>query len=208
MSCSRGLAAPTNHNGCRWLPIRRRRIKWIIRVLSRKSSFGSRELLTSPVRCWHCAALRHAADAPVLVQAFNNNLDGPRCSALFRFWNRLAAPIWILSERQRRRSRRVTGWKLGFFMCSLTTVHGIGSVEAQINLKFLQTLQEPCEKIAKSEPKKIPPELPNVLHLIRMIWTLCPYYHGAEVRTHLWPKVRSQACVVGFGTRARLATQS
>jgi dynein axonemal heavy chain len=67
-----------------------------------------------------------------------------------------------------------------------------GSIEAQDNLKFLSTLQEPCEALAAAEPAQIPALLPDILNRIRMIWTVSTYYHSHERLTGLLRKVSNQ----------------
>lgn len=70
-----------------------------------------------------------------------------------------------------------------------------GSIEANNNLKFLSTLQEPCERLANAEPNQIPAILPEVLNLIRMIWTVSKYYNTDQQLTNLLRKVSNQIII-------------
>lgn len=67
-----------------------------------------------------------------------------------------------------------------------------GCIEAQENLKFLSTLQEPCEKLAKAEPKDIPKIIPEILEMISMIWQLSTYYNTSERISSLLRKVSNE----------------
>jgi dynein heavy chain len=53
----------------------------------------------------------------------------------------------------------------------------LGSVEANNNLMFLSTLHEPCTRLQNT--KDIPSVLPEILRLIRMIWTISKVRPGA-----------------------------
>lgn len=70
-----------------------------------------------------------------------------------------------------------------------------GSIEAQNNLKFLSTLQGPCTKLAAASPEEIPAILPDILNLIRMIWTISKFYNTDERITGLLRKVSNQIIV-------------
>jgi len=70
-----------------------------------------------------------------------------------------------------------------------------GSIEANNNLKFLSTLQPSCEALSKAEPAAIPALLPEVLNLIRMIWTISKFYNTHERLTGLLRKVSTQIIV-------------
>ncbi|XXQ31513.1 AAA+ ATPase domain-containing protein [Plasmodiophora brassicae] len=67
-----------------------------------------------------------------------------------------------------------------------------GSDEANDNLRFLETLHEPCNKLKGAAPNQIPPLLVDILNLIRMIWTLSKFYNTQERLTGLLRKVSSQ----------------
>lgn len=70
-----------------------------------------------------------------------------------------------------------------------------GSIEAQNNLKFLSTLEGPCTKLADASPEQIPNILPDILNLIRMIWTISKHYNTDERITGLLRKVSNQIIV-------------
>ncbi|ETO18852.1 hypothetical protein RFI_18395 [Reticulomyxa filosa] len=70
-----------------------------------------------------------------------------------------------------------------------------GSIEANDNLKFLSILQEPCEKVSRSEPKEIIALLPTIINSVRMIWSTSRYYCTADRLTSLLRKVSNQLIV-------------
>ena len=65
-----------------------------------------------------------------------------------------------------------------------------GSYQAQSNLKFLSILKDPCHELADAQPKDIPPMLPKILSLIRMIWVNSEFYNTKERLTGILRKVR------------------
>ena len=67
-----------------------------------------------------------------------------------------------------------------------------GSMEAENNLKFLELITEPCQKLAEAEPKNIPEILPSLLHCIRMISTLSKFYNTEDRLTGLLRKISNQ----------------
>ena len=67
-----------------------------------------------------------------------------------------------------------------------------GSLEAENNLKFLELITEPCQKLAAAEPKQIPAILPELLHCIRMISTLSKFYNTSDRLTGLLRKISNQ----------------
>ncbi|EKX36467.1 hypothetical protein GUITHDRAFT_97557 [Guillardia theta CCMP2712] len=67
-----------------------------------------------------------------------------------------------------------------------------GSEEARDNLKFLQILFDPCTKLASAKPKDISQHLPEILNLIRVIWSLSKYYHTPERIMGLLRKVSNE----------------
>jgi len=64
-----------------------------------------------------------------------------------------------------------------------------GSYQAQSNLKFLSVLKDPCHVLADAHPKDIPPMLPKILNLIRMIWVTSEFYNTRERLTGILRKV-------------------
>jgi len=67
-----------------------------------------------------------------------------------------------------------------------------GSMEAQDNLRFLNILTEPCERLAQAEPKDIPAILPGLLNRIRVIGTVSRKYTSPERLTGLLRKVSNE----------------
>ena len=55
-----------------------------------------------------------------------------------------------------------------------------GSIEADNNLIFLNSLYEPCTLLRKATPKEIPTILPGLLHRVRLIWEKSKYYNTPE----------------------------
>lgn len=67
-----------------------------------------------------------------------------------------------------------------------------GSVEANNNLKFLESIREPCEALSKADPKQILTILPSLLAAIRMIWTLSRFYNTVDRLTGLLRKISNE----------------
>jgi dynein heavy chain len=67
-----------------------------------------------------------------------------------------------------------------------------GLMEADDNLKFLNTLQKPCDQITQAEPKDIPGILPNLLNCVRMVWSNSQFYNTEERLTGLMRKVSNE----------------
>lgn len=66
-----------------------------------------------------------------------------------------------------------------------------GSHQAQSNLKFLMVLKEPCQELSEAQPKDIPPLLPKIVNLIRMIWVNSEFYNTRERLTGILRKASS-----------------
>ena len=64
-----------------------------------------------------------------------------------------------------------------------------GSHQAQSNLKFLMMLKDPCVELSDAHPRDIPPMLPKILNLIRMIWVNSEFYKTRERLTGILRKV-------------------
>jgi len=56
----------------------------------------------------------------------------------------------------------------------------------------LKTLEDPCRKIEKAEPKEIPNLLPDVLNSVRIIWELSDTYATDERMKGLLTKISNQ----------------
>ena len=84
--------------------------------------------------------------------------------------------------------------KLLLSLCTFSVlVSQDGSHQAQINLKFLSVLKDPCHELAEAYPKDIPPMLPRILSLIRMIWVNSEFYNTRERLTGILRKVICRA---------------
>eukprot|EP00754_Rhynchopus_humris_P014117 Rhum_TRINITY_DN14369_c7_g1::Rhum_TRINITY_DN14369_c7_g1_i1::g.86720::m.86720/K10408/DNAH; dynein heavy chain, axonemal len=55
-----------------------------------------------------------------------------------------------------------------------------GTEEAKENLRYLSTLQEPCEKLRQAKVKEIPGLLDPILHTVQMIFYTSPCYNTPE----------------------------
>jgi dynein heavy chain len=64
-----------------------------------------------------------------------------------------------------------------------------GYLEAQDNLAQLSLLQGPCEKLATALPQQIPAFLPEILKVIRSIWSTSAHYNSEERISSLLRKV-------------------
>ena len=67
-----------------------------------------------------------------------------------------------------------------------------GSNQAQENLKYLNLLKEPCEKLTKSHPKDTASQLTYIIRVIRFIWTQSTYYNTRERLTGLFRKLSNE----------------
>ncbi|XP_063712783.1 dynein axonemal heavy chain 2-like isoform X4 [Symsagittifera roscoffensis] len=67
-----------------------------------------------------------------------------------------------------------------------------GSKQSENNLKFLNILKEPCDQLSKASAKEIPPMLPNLLNLIRFVWTNSDFYNTKERITGLLRKLSNE----------------
>jgi len=52
-----------------------------------------------------------------------------------------------------------------------------GSNQAQSNLRFLTLLKAPCEKLASASTADIPNLLPEIVSIIRVIWSNSEFYN-------------------------------
>ena len=66
------------------------------------------------------------------------------------------------------------------------------TMAAEDNLKFLLSLEKPCQLLAKASPNEIPELLPKLLHCIRMIWNISRFYNTPERLTGLLRKVSNE----------------
>ena len=76
-----------------------------------------------------------------------------------------------------------------YIMYLLPLPYQEGSHQAQSNLKFLTVLKDPCHDLADAHPKDIPPMLPKILNLVRMIWVNSEFYKTRERLTGILRKV-------------------
>ena len=56
----------------------------------------------------------------------------------------------------------------------------------------MNTLEEPCKKIDKAQPKDIPKLLPEVLNNVRVIWELSKFYNTDDRMKGLLTKISNQ----------------
>jgi len=67
-----------------------------------------------------------------------------------------------------------------------------GSNQAQSNVKFLSILQQPCTELANAEPKHIPKLLPELLSLVRIVWTNSEHFRSRERITGIMRKISNE----------------
>jgi len=67
-----------------------------------------------------------------------------------------------------------------------------GSIEANNNLKFLESIRGPCESLSQADPQEILQILPNLLACIRMIWSLSKFYNTEDRLTGLLRKISNE----------------
>ena len=66
------------------------------------------------------------------------------------------------------------------------------SIEADNNLRFLESITPQCEALAEADPSGIPAILPTLLKCIRMIWSLSKFYNTEERLTGLLRKISNE----------------
>ncbi|GAB4820450.1 hypothetical protein N2152v2_007496 [Parachlorella kessleri] len=66
------------------------------------------------------------------------------------------------------------------------------AAKAESNVKFLSVLQAPCQKLASADLAAVPQLLPGILDLMRMLWTLSPYYSNSDRFSSLLRKVSNE----------------
>ena len=67
-----------------------------------------------------------------------------------------------------------------------------GSGMAESNVQFLSLLTEPCEILSSASPTDIPPLLPQILSITRVIWLNSQHYNTPERLTGLLRKVSNE----------------
>eukprot|EP00079_Xenopus_tropicalis_P031840 XP_017945611.1 PREDICTED: dynein heavy chain 2, axonemal [Xenopus tropicalis] len=67
-----------------------------------------------------------------------------------------------------------------------------GTIQAQSNLSFLSVLKAPFEELTSLSLKDIPPKLPRLLSLVRVIWVNSPFYNTRERLTSLFRKISNE----------------
>eukprot|EP00435_Cladocopium_sp_Y103_P044242 s634_g12.t1 len=60
------------------------------------------------------------------------------------------------------------------------------------NLRFLNFLKEPCEKLAEATPPEIPAILPELLNYVRMIWSISTHYQKEDRISGLLRKMSNE----------------
>lgn len=71
-----------------------------------------------------------------------------------------------------------------------------GSIEANDNLRFLEKISPICEELARASPSEIPPLLPKLLNIIRLIWLHSTYYNTEDRITSLLRKISNEIIAV------------
>jgi len=66
------------------------------------------------------------------------------------------------------------------------------SNEAEDNLKYLNSLYEPCKQIETVSPREIPSILPALLHRVRMIWEKSGHYNTEDKIAGLLRKISNE----------------
>lgn len=67
-----------------------------------------------------------------------------------------------------------------------------GSVEAENNLDFLNSLFDSCRQLEKATPREIPSILPSLLNRVRMIWEHSDFYNSQERISGLLHKISNE----------------
>ncbi|XP_032872211.1 dynein heavy chain 2, axonemal [Amblyraja radiata] len=67
-----------------------------------------------------------------------------------------------------------------------------GRAQAQSNLSFLAILNVPCQELTTLPVKDIPPKLPHILNLVRVIWINSLFYNTRDRITALFRKLSNE----------------
>lgn len=67
-----------------------------------------------------------------------------------------------------------------------------GYLEAEENLKFLNTLKSPCEILSKARPREIPGILPGILCRVRLIWEMSNHFKTSDRMVGLLRKISNE----------------
>ncbi|XP_069776188.1 dynein axonemal heavy chain 2 isoform X2 [Narcine bancroftii] len=67
-----------------------------------------------------------------------------------------------------------------------------GRGQARSNLSFLALLNVPCQELTTLEVKDIPPKLPHILNLVRVIWINSKFYNTRDRITALFRKLSNE----------------
>jgi len=67
-----------------------------------------------------------------------------------------------------------------------------GYLEAEDNLKYLKSLQDPCRKLEESSPRDIPDILPQLLQRVRMISEYSKFYNNKDRIAGLLRKISNE----------------
>ncbi|VDP56989.1 unnamed protein product [Schistosoma curassoni] len=67
--------------------------------------------------------------------------------------------------------------------------------QAQNNIKFLDKIKDICLQLNELKPKDIPDKLPQLINMIRIIWTNSKYYNNNELITNLFNKLSNQIII-------------
>nr|CCA21283.1 inner dynein arm heavy chain 1beta putative [Albugo laibachii Nc14]CCA21656.1 dynein heavy chain 2 putative [Albugo laibachii Nc14] len=71
-----------------------------------------------------------------------------------------------------------------------------GSIEANDNLRFLKKVSPICEELSRASPSEVPPLLPKLLNVIRLIWLYSTYYNTEDRITSLLRKISNEVIAV------------
>ncbi|XP_062904770.1 dynein axonemal heavy chain 2 [Mobula hypostoma] len=67
-----------------------------------------------------------------------------------------------------------------------------GRAQAQSNLSFLALLNVPCQELTTLKVRDIPPKLPHILNLVRVIWLNSKFYNTRDRITALFRKLSNE----------------
>ena len=128
---------------------------------------------------------------------FDGSVEGPLDE--IQFWRNRTIDLSGISDQLEKhgvqRIVQVLGVAKSSYLAPFMTLSALitrGTAEAKNNLKFLDTLTDPCLALSNATPQEVPELIPPILNRIRMIWNISEYYNTHERVTSLLRKISNE----------------
>lgn len=80
--------------------------------------------------------------------------------------------------------------------------------QAELNVKFLSILKEPCRELAQLKPSEVAPKVKHIISLIRIIWDNNHNYSTSDRITRLFQMVPAFQQMGVMGTNIKMSLGS